>query len=109
MREKSVIIQSMRTLEELTTFIWNDSKPEAMSGYNDDLVMSLAIGLWIRDTALRLISDSISIQKKMLDNIGSSNKYKENTIITPNRINVADPYKMKLGGGVQEDLRWLLG
>lgn len=36
------------------TFIWNNGRAEAMRGYNDDLVMALAIGLWVRDTALRL-------------------------------------------------------
>ena len=28
-----------------------------MRGYNDDLVMSYAIALWVRDTALRLQKD----------------------------------------------------
>jgi hypothetical protein len=29
-------------------------RAEAMTGYNDDLTMSLAIGLWVRDTALKI-------------------------------------------------------
>ena len=38
-----------------------------MAGYNDDLVMSLAIGLWVRDTDLRLIAERIDLQKNVLN------------------------------------------
>ena len=34
-----------------------------MSGYNDDLVMSYAMGLWIRET-VRLRNEGIELQKK---------------------------------------------
>ena len=37
-----------------------------MVGYNDDLVMSFAIGLWVRDTALRLRTEGIELTKKTL-------------------------------------------
>jgi len=48
-----------------------------MAGKNDDLVISLAIGLWIRDTALRLKSQGIELQKKALDHIlGNQGLYK---------------------------------
>jgi hypothetical protein len=51
-RNKTVVIHSRRLLEELRTFIWHNGRPEAMKGYNDDLVMSAAIGCWIRDTVV---------------------------------------------------------
>jgi len=51
-RNKLITLYSNRTHKELETFIWNGGKPEAMRGYNDDLVMSLAVGCWVRDTAL---------------------------------------------------------
>jgi hypothetical protein len=38
-----------------------------MAGYNDDLVMSFAIGLWVRDTALRLRTEGIELTKRTLD------------------------------------------
>jgi hypothetical protein len=40
---------SIRLYSELKTFVWNGKKVSAMKGYNDDLVMSLAIGSWIAD------------------------------------------------------------
>ena len=36
----------------------------AMKGYNDDLVMSFSIGLWVRDNALRLRQEGIDLTKK---------------------------------------------
>jgi len=48
-RNNTINIKSDRVLNELTTFIWDNAKPVAMDGYNDDLVMSLAIACWIRD------------------------------------------------------------
>ena len=43
-----------------------------MSGYNDDLVMSYAMGLWIRETALRLRAEGIELQKKAISSITSN-------------------------------------
>ena len=40
-----------------------------MSGYNDDLVMSYFMGLWIRETILRLRTEGIELQKKTLSRI----------------------------------------
>ena len=68
-REKSVIVHSQRLIDELFVFIYNGSRAEAMRGYNDDLVMSYAIGLWIRETALRLRAEGIELQKKSINNI----------------------------------------
>ena len=66
-REKSVIVHSQRLIDELFVFIYNGSRAEAMRGYNDDLVMSFAIGLWVRDTALRLRTEGIELVKKSLN------------------------------------------
>jgi len=67
MRERVPVIQSRRLLEELQVFIWNGSRPEAQHGYNDDLVMSFSIGLWIRDTALKLRQQGMDLSRKALD------------------------------------------
>ena len=42
-------------------------KAEAMRGYNDDLVLSYCIALWIRDTALRLTKEKNGLQRAMMD------------------------------------------
>ena len=73
-REKSVVVRSNRLIDELQTFVYINNRAEAMRGYNDDLVMSFAIGLWVRDTALRLRTQGVELTKKtlskMMDNEG---------------------------------------
>jgi len=66
-RDESVVVRSNRLIDELFTFIYLNNRAEAMAGYNDDLVMAFAIGLWVRDTALRLRTEGIELTKKTLD------------------------------------------
>jgi len=50
LRNKQIKIYSTRLLKELKTFVWiNEHKVGASKGENDDLVMALAIGLWLVD------------------------------------------------------------
>jgi hypothetical protein len=87
------------------TFIWNSGRAEAMKGYNDDLTMALAIGLWVRNTALRLKQEGIDLTKIML----SATQIKQNeAIYTNNHLN-HNPYEMDLGRGEKENLKWLIG
>ena len=51
-RNELITINSPRLYNEMKTFVWNNGRPEAMRSYNDDLIMSCAIGCWVRDTAL---------------------------------------------------------
>ena len=43
------MVHSNRLIDELLTFVYINNRRK-MRGYNDDLVMSFAIGLWVRDT-----------------------------------------------------------
>jgi hypothetical protein len=103
-KEKSVVIQSIRTIDELFTFIWYTNRPEAMRGYNDDLTMCLSIGLWVRDTALRLRQERMDLVKQGLNAFTSTGNeigvYSQNSF-KPN------PYEMDFGRE-KEDIRWLL-
>jgi len=107
-RDKSLIIKSVRLYEELNVFIWNGAKAEAMRGYNDDLVMSLSIGLWVRDTALKLRSEQMAYTKNMLSGIKkiTSNDPRpgpQNKILSSPEEN----WSMEVDGK-KEDLNWLL-
>ena len=106
MREKSVTIRSSRTIDELFTFIWNGNRAEAMRGYNDDLTMSLGIGLWVRDTALRLRQEGIDLTKQTLGGISISNY--DAVGFGGNRYNDSNPWEMEVGNGQREDLTWLI-
>jgi subtilisin family serine protease len=105
LREKSFTVRSNRLIDELFTFIWNGNRAEAMRGYNDDLVMSLSIGLWVRDTALRLRQEGIDLTKQTLGGINQSvtdiGGFGGNSTFDTN------PWQMQVGGE-SEDLTWLL-
>jgi hypothetical protein len=65
-RNKLVTIYSARLFSELETFVWHNGRPQAMRMYNDDLVMALAIGCWVRDTALEVNKRELSYAKAFL-------------------------------------------
>ena len=104
--DKGVTIQSKRLIEEMKTFIWRNGRPEAQSGYNDDLVMAFSIAMYVRDTALKFRQRGIDLTKQSLNNM------------TVNRT----PYQGSYGGGYgkrknpyqidtpdgKEDISWLL-
>jgi hypothetical protein len=114
MRFMAVEIRSKRTLAELETFIWKNGKAIAMEGYNDDLTMALCIGLWVRDTALRLRQEGIELTKIAVGAIGA-NRMDQTPFYKVKQAQVGrNSWTMNLGRvghGKQntEDLKWLLG
>ena len=65
-RNKLIKIYSSRLVNEMKTFIWKNGKPQAMKSYHDDLIMALAIGCWVRDTALQVNARELNYQKAFL-------------------------------------------
>tara|TARA_B110000211_G_C13776126_1_gene419718 strand:- start:199 stop:663 length:465 start_codon:yes stop_codon:yes gene_type:complete len=106
-RDKSITIRSTRLIDELFTFIWNGNRAEAMRGYNDDLTMSLAIGLWVRDTALRLRQEGIDLTKQTLGGISAHKLDISQMGFGGNSSMEDNPWEMKIGD-VKEDLTWLI-
>ena len=72
-RNKLIKVYSVRLFNELRTFIWHNGKPQAMRGYNDDLIMSLAIACWVRDTALTVNKRDIEFKKACLNSMVAVN------------------------------------
>tara|TARA_R110000851_G_scaffold127824_1_gene259954 strand:- start:437 stop:1066 length:630 start_codon:yes stop_codon:yes gene_type:complete len=79
-RNKLIKVYSVRFSNELRTFIWHNGKPQAMRGYNDDLIMSLAIGCWVRDTALTVNQKEIEYKKACLNSMVAVNTRLNTTI-----------------------------
>lgn len=105
-RDNAVSIHSERTLSELDTFIWKNGKPQAMDGYNDDLVMALGVGLWVRDTALELRQRGLDLTKMMLDKVSVSTAADSMPIYTPTTM-TSNPWEIRVGNNT-EKLDWLL-
>ena len=72
-RNKTIKINSLRTVNELDTFIWSYGRGQAMQGYNDDLVMSLAIACWIKDTVFQTNQRDLEYKKAMLTSLVKTN------------------------------------
>ena len=103
--DKSVTVQSKRLLQEMRTFIWKNGRAEAQSGYNDDLIMSFGIGLYVRDTALKFRQHGLDMAKAALGAISKTQTPFQGAYFSSGHDN---PYSMPNGVGGNEDFRWLL-
>tara|TARA_Y100000389_G_C17458158_1_gene519614 strand:+ start:407 stop:1987 length:1581 start_codon:yes stop_codon:yes gene_type:complete len=79
-RNKLIITHSSRLCNEMETFIWSNGKPQAMRGYNDDLIMSMAIGCWVRDTALTANEREQQYREAFFNSLVSTNKKFDTTV-----------------------------
>jgi hypothetical protein len=110
---------SYRFLEEIKTFIVTaNNRPEAMRGYNDDLIMAYAGGLWVRDEAFVWSYRSDEMTVSMLEGISYSDintkdikQFNHNSNIY-DRARIVEHQenvnKIKMGDGREEDLGWLI-
>ena len=102
--EKSVVIQSKRTYEEMKVFVWKNGRAEAQSGYNDDLIMPMGIGLYIRDTAYKFKQQGLDLTREALKNFQTVRP----TLPGAYNVNqVQNPYKRTING-YEEDFSWVL-
>lgn len=117
---------SSRLYSELKTFIWNGKKITSMKGYNDDLIMSLAIGCWLTIETSSVYNASQNKQSnEILKGMVVTNTNISNTVISPfynNKINSYNPMipvilpESQFGNNKQPtkknplgDLSWLIG
>jgi hypothetical protein len=111
-RNKDVILHSQRLLTEFQTFIYNEGngKAEHADGYNDDLIMSLAIGMFVRGTNLRIHQAGGDMQRVLLNNVSFSNNPYEYGVISPDKAKEEgakhESWFMKAGEH-EEDITWL--
>jgi hypothetical protein len=101
--DNSVTIRSKRLLEEMKVFIWKNGRPEAQSGYNDDLVMPFSIGMFLRDTSLKFQQQGLDSARAALNNIQKSTTNYQGGY-SGNQLD--NPYKMDVEGN-PEDISWL--
>ena len=104
LREKACTIRSKRLIEELFVFIWKGNKAQAQGGYNDDLVMSVSIGLYVRDTALKLFDAGLALDRRTFGAMGKV----ANGAYNAKDVYMENPWQQDVGNGETEDLTWLL-
>ena len=119
LRNGHIKLYSDRLYNELKTFIWKGSKAQAQRGQNDDLVMALAIGVWLYDTSPNHNKQNVDVNQAMLNAFAvNRNTFKDSTL--PKQEQFAEnPYKPRVlnqddsgSNGSDEnpygDLSWLL-
>tara|TARA_R110002110_G_scaffold4945_4_gene24981 strand:+ start:6707 stop:8293 length:1587 start_codon:yes stop_codon:yes gene_type:complete len=107
-RNKMITIYSPRTISELKTFVWHNGRPQAMRSYNDDLVMSLAIACWVRDTVITVSKRDAKYTKAMLDSMLVSNTKLNTTIKGMHGFKQNEMHdKLEREKNIQAEFAWL--
>lgn len=114
-RNKRLRPHSQRLIDQLHGFVWQGSKALALKDCNDDLVLSLAIGVWLIDCEIcppqKSSEMTISLIKGM--SVERDRRYEHvfrdiNSISVPNPRR-ADPWGPRQSPfGLNMDLRWLV-
>tara|TARA_R100000458_G_C8264633_1_gene239799 strand:- start:1457 stop:1996 length:540 start_codon:yes stop_codon:yes gene_type:complete len=73
-RNKLITVYSQRLFSEMETFVWHNGKPQAMKKYNDDLIMSCAIGCWVKDIAYTVNQRDLKYKKAFLTSMQKTDK-----------------------------------
>jgi hypothetical protein len=102
--DKSVVIQSSRLIEEMKVFVWKNGRAEAQQGYNDDLVMSFGIGMFMRDTSFKFRQQHLDASRAALNNMSSN---RTGFVGAYGNNQVQNPYLQDIKGN-KEDISWLL-
>ena len=114
-RTGEFIIHSTRFAAEMRFLIWFNGKPQAMSGYNDDLCMAAAIGLLVMKTTLNdLLATRDSILASLMNFSNQQNlageELKQLNSVFSRDMRRNSPWEMNVGSnGAKENLTWLLG
>jgi hypothetical protein len=105
-RDHSATIQSKRLLGEMRVFVWKNGKAQAQDRYNDDLIISCATALYVRDTALRLRQQGMDLARAQLSSFTNLNA-KNKAVIKSVGSQQNNPYIID-NGQTTEDISWLL-
>ncbi len=66
-RTNEVKIRSIRLTSEMKTFVFKNGRPDHMDGYHDDLLMAMAMCLWILEHAFKNLEKLEKQTKAMLN------------------------------------------
>jgi len=78
-RNDKIKLYSSRLVSEMKTFVWNRGKAQAQRGTNDDLVMALAIGVWLYDADKTVSQTAVDINAAMLAGFALNDKGDRNS------------------------------
>ena len=86
-RESKTIIRSVRLISELKTFVYRNGRPDHMDGYHDDIIMALAMPLFVVQTTFKKLETIEKQTKAMLDGWVNTNSTNEVNKVNKNYTN----------------------
>ena len=107
LRNRQLISYSSRFYEELKVFTWNTGRAQARSGFNDDLVMSLAIGSWLFDGASDYSKSNSGLNEAMLTAMSKQQRPYSDTpdqVFAPTGVYSSSPNSQGLRSNIKQDL-----
>lgn len=109
-RKKEFIFHSQRLFDEFMTYVFENGKPTHMKGYNDDLIMALAIGMYVRYNDITLFGHAGAYDGQMINGMSQSSKPFDMGIMSndSNKKRTDVNYTFMTLNGKKEDLRWLI-
>lgn len=66
-RTNGIKVRSRRLTSEMKTFIYKNGRPDHQSGKHDDLIMALAMPIWVYQSSFKSLEKSKARTKAMLD------------------------------------------
>ena len=96
-RTNAIKIRSSRLTSEMKTFIYKNGRPDHMDGYHDDLLMSLAMCLWVMEHSFKKLERLEKQNKAILNswltgaNVSTSPTVRENDQVTGNVVEKPNP------------------
>jgi len=121
LRNQAIRFHSARFVSEMETFIWNNRKPEARAGKNDDMIMAAALAVWIRDNIYGDVYNNSEMTKAMIGAMkvsATTNTQIHGASKNPEHVPArslgvfstpGDPYLMKLPDGKQINMLEMVG
>ena len=107
LRNRQLISYSSRFYEELKVFTWNTGRAQARAGFNDDLVMSLAIGTWLFDGASDYSKSNAGLNDAMLAAMSKNQRSYNDTpeqVFAPTGVYTSGPNSNGITNNVKQDL-----
>jgi len=101
LRNRTVRVYSSRLYDELKTFIWKGNKAQAQKGTNDDLVIALAIGVWLYDTTPEYNKHTVDVNAAMLKAFSVNKNPVDQSTVNVWKKHGANPFQPMIMGAVQ--------
>jgi hypothetical protein len=103
-------INSSRLLNEMNTFIYMNGRPDHQKGQHDDLIMSVAMALYVGETSFSSLNKVTNQTKAMIDSwTVNTNEFNKRQFMDPVIPQQQENFKREATKSDYENYLWLFG